>query len=86
MSNKRILKRNINEMVFDVVEECFYFQLMDASKTAQTEKLIDEAADFQDAMLSRINKAKGKVEFRAIVTEVESKAVSFVEALNALNR
>ena len=40
MSNKRILKRNINEMVFDVVEECFHHQMLDESKAPATEKLI----------------------------------------------
>jgi hypothetical protein len=84
MANKRILKRNINEMVFDVVEECFFFEMTAPSdKSAQ---LIDEAADFQDAMLTKINKAKGKAEFRAIATEVEAKAVYFVDALNGLNK
>ena len=52
MANKRILKRNINEMVFDVVEECFFFEMTAPSKSENSAKLIDEAADFQDAMLS----------------------------------
>jgi hypothetical protein len=86
MANKRILKRNINEMVFDVVEECFFFEMTAPAKSKNSAKLIDEAADFQDAMLSKINKAKGKAEFRAIATEVEAKAVYFVDALNGLNK
>jgi LysM repeat protein len=56
------------------------------SKSDKSAQLIDEAADFQDAMLSKINKAKGKAEFRAIATEVEAKAVYFVDALNGLNK
>jgi hypothetical protein len=86
MSNKRILKRNINEMVFDVVEECFHHQMLDESKAPATEKLITEAATFQDVILGRMHKAKGKTEFRAIVAEVEAKALTFVDALNALNK
>ena len=86
MANKRILKRNINEMVFDVVEECFFFEMTAPDKTAKSAKLIDEAADFQDEMLSKINKAKGKAEFRAIATAVEAKAGYFVDALNGLNK
>jgi hypothetical protein len=86
MANKRILKRNINEMVFDVVEECFFFEMTAPSKSDKSAQLIDEAADFQDAMLSKINKAKGKAEFRAIAAEVEAKAVYFVDALNGLNK
>ncbi len=48
MSNKRILKKSLNELVFDVVDECYYIQTLDASKEKATEKLIDEAATFQD--------------------------------------
>ena len=86
MSNKRILKRNINEMIFDVVEECFHHQMLNDSKAPETEKLITEAVNFQDVILGRMNKAKGKAEFRAIVAEVEAKALTFVDALNALNK
>jgi hypothetical protein len=86
MANKRILKRNINEMVFDVVEECFFFEMTAPDKADHSAKLIDEAAEFQDQMLTKMNQAKGKPAFRAIVIEVEAKANYFVAALNALNK
>jgi hypothetical protein len=60
--------------------------MLDESKAPATEKLITEAATFQDVILSRMHKAKGKAEFRAIVAEVEAKALTFVDALNALNK
>ncbi len=86
MANKRTLKRNINEMVFDVVEECFFFEMTAPEKAKKSAKLIDEAADFQDEMLSKMNRAKGKAEFSNIVKEVEQKAAYFVKALNDLNK
>ncbi|MEY4992040.1 MAG: hypothetical protein RI948_917 [Bacteroidota bacterium] len=86
MANKRILKRNINEMVFDVVEECFFFEMTAPDKADRSANLIDEAAAFQDQMLVKMNQAKGKAAFRAIVLEVEAKANYFVEALNGLNK
>ena len=85
MSNKRILKKSLNELVFDVVDECYYIQTLDASKEKATEKLIYEAATFQDSILSRMKKARGKAEFRAIVLDLEKKADHFVTSLNALN-
>ena len=85
MANKRILKRNINEMVFDVVEECFFFEMTAPDKADRSAKLIDEAAEFQDQMFTKMHQAKGKAEYRTIVTEVEAKANYFVAALNALN-
>lgn len=86
MANKRILKRNINEMVFDVVEECFFFEMTAPDKADRSASLIDEAATFQDQMLTKMNQAKVKADFRAVAAEVEAKAIYFVEALNALNK
>ena len=60
MASKRIFKKHLNEMVYDIVEECFYLQLTDESKIKKTDKLIDEAATFQDDVLSRIYKSKSK--------------------------
>lgn len=85
MSSKRILKKNLNTMVFDVVEECYNAQLTDVKKTAAADKIIDEAADFQSAFLTKINTAKSKADFKGFRTEIETKAVSFVEKLNKLS-
>jgi len=73
-------------MVYDIVEECFYLQLTDESKIKKTDKLIDEAAIFQDDILSRIYKSKSKKEFSEISTHVNEKAKYFVEKLNELNK
>ena len=40
MASKRTFKRHLNEMVFDIVEECFFLQLTDESKMKDTDKLI----------------------------------------------
>jgi len=85
MASKRIFKKNLNEMVFDIVEECFYLQLMDDSKSKKTNTLIDEAAEFQDDVLSRIYKSKSKKEFSEISAHVNEKAKYFVDKLNQLN-
>ena len=86
MASKRIFKKHLNEMVYDIVEECFYLQLTDESKIKKTDKLIDEAAIFQDDTLSRIYKSKSKKEFSEISTHVNEKAKYFVEKLNELNK
>lgn len=85
MASKRILKKNVNDMIIDIVEECFTLQLFDDKKTKKTDALIDEAADFQDDILTRINAAKNKADFKSIRADIEAKAVHFVEKLNALN-
>lgn len=73
-------------MVYDIVEECFYLQLTDESKMKDTDKLIDEAAIFQDDILSRIYKSKSKKDFSEISVQVNEKAQYFVEKLNKLNK
>jgi hypothetical protein len=32
MGNKRSLKKGLNEMVFDVVDECYFIQIADSKK------------------------------------------------------
>ncbi len=84
MPSRRILKKNLNAMVFDIVEECYNVSLLDDSKVDEANKIIDEAADFQDAYLSKISSAKSKADFKGFKDEIEAKAISFVEKLNKL--
>ena len=73
-------------MVFDIVEECFYLQMVDDSKTKKTEALIDETAAFQDEVLGKISKFKTKKEFIELTAYAGEKGKYFVEQLNALNK
>ena len=86
MASKRKFKKHLNEMVYDIVEECFYLQLTDDSKVKKSDKLIDEAAAFQDDVLSKIYKSQSKKEFSEISSHVNEKAKYFVQKLNELNK
>ena len=85
MASKRYIKRNVNNLVFDVVEECFTMQLFNPELTEKADKIIDQAADFQDRMLEKINAAKSKADFRPIQEEIEKGAIDFIQQLNGLN-
>mgnify|MGYP000400648345 CR=1 FL=1 len=85
MASRKYLKKNLNNMIFDIVEECFTIQILDDSKVAQADAIIDEAASFQDMILERINAAKTKADFRPITQEIEDAAISFINKLNGLN-
>ncbi len=85
MASKRELKRNVNNMVFDIVEECFTISLLNESKTEEAEKIIDETAEFQDEILVSISRAKTKKDFAPIREKIEKSAIQFIEKLNALN-
>lgn len=84
MASKRTIKKQLNGMIFDIVDECFSIQLYKSSQTEVTNKLIDEALDFRDAVLAQIHKAKTKKDYPAIYTSLEDKGVYFVEQLNGL--
>lgn len=84
MANKRQLKKALNNMIFDVVDECFSAQLYNEKKKGASDKLIDDAADFLEQTLSRISAASSKAEFRTIREDIESKADELFEAVNKL--
>lgn len=84
MASKRTIKKQLNGMIFDVVDECFSVQLYKPSEEEKTDKLIEEALDFRDEMLTRIHKAKTKKDYPAIYQALEDKGVYFVGELNGL--
>ena len=85
MASRKYLKKALNNMVFDIVEECFTIQLFDENKAEKTNVIITEAADFQDAILAEINKAKTKKDFAPINSRIEETALEFITKLNSLN-
>nr|MBP6272834.1 hypothetical protein [Fluviicola sp.] len=84
MANKRLIKKQLNGMIIDVLDECFSVQLFNGSKTAATETIIEEALSFGDAILAQVHQAKSKKEYPAIRQAMEDKGIYFVEALNGL--
>ena len=84
MASKRRLKKDVNAMIFDVVEECFTIQMADAKKTKETDLIIDEAANYQVDVLSKINSTNNKAEFKGLREEIETKAIDYIKKLNAL--
>lgn len=85
MASKKLFKKNLNKMVFDVVEECFSVQLYNPSKAEVSDKLIDEAVEFRNSMTEKIHAAKNKEQFKAIHAEVEDAAVDFIHKINDLH-
>ncbi|PHR46607.1 MAG: hypothetical protein COA32_10715 [Fluviicola sp.] len=86
MANIRDLKKEVNNMVYDVVDECYSIQLFDESKKKDTDEFIDEVADFQEEVMTEINKATSKKEFSVIRQNAEKKAEEWVKKLNKLQK
>lgn len=84
MASKRIFKRDLNKMVYDIVEECYSVQLFNDSKAEASDKLIDEAIVFRNGMTEKINKANDKKAFQVLHKEAEDAAVDFIHKINGL--
>lgn len=84
MANIRDLKKSINGMIYDVVDECYSIQLYNASKAEESDQFIDDAADFQDEIMSEIKKAKNKKDFKSIEKKVIKTQEEWVQRLNKM--
>jgi hypothetical protein len=84
MANLRDLKKGINGMIYDVVDECYSIQLYNDSKTEETDGFIDDAADFQEEIMSEIKKAENKKDFKAIEAKVMKTQEEWIKRLNKM--
>ena len=57
MASRRLVKKNINGLLGDVIEE-YYNALLngDVKDEAKVEALVDECADIADELIAKVNK------------------------------
>ncbi|MCX6295259.1 MAG: hypothetical protein NTX97_04175 [Bacteroidetes bacterium] len=92
MPNRRDIKKDINSVLGDVLEECYSEMLNHPDKNDdKINAIIDEAVDLADDLIARVNSSKKlksgkemKTTFQAIADELQDKAISYIEKLNAL--
>ncbi len=92
MANRRELKRNINGLLGDVIEECYNALIENEGENEkEVEAIVDEAVDLADALIMKANAAKSmkkrsevKKHFAEIKEELGEKVIGFIEKLNAL--
>jgi hypothetical protein len=85
MANKRTLKKHINAMVFDVIDECLYLQETQEEKAEKAEQLIEEVVSSYNDLIARINTGKNKADFNAVWNDFNERSDGFSEKLNALS-
>lgn len=92
MANKRNIKKDINSVLGNVLEECYSEMLNNPGvKEKEINTIIDDAVDLADDLISRVNNAKTievkkrKPHFKKIADELEEKAIGFIEKLNKLS-
>jgi len=79
MASKRDLKKHLNYLIIDVVEEAYNVQLSNPKKIEESDNFIDSVLEFHDTVITRINEAKNKADFRPIREEIEQKAMDFFQ-------
>ena len=92
MASRRIVKKNINGLIGDVIEEYYNSLLNDEVKSeAQVEKLVDECVDLADELISKVNSAKKlktRAEVKKLFAEVKDKlgdnVIGYIEKLDSL--
>jgi len=79
MASVKNLKKDINYVLSDIIEECYMWQMLqeDDKKANKAEKIIDEAIETFDVLIEKIHVKdveNKKAHFKAINKELEDKA------------
>ena len=84
MASKRLLKKNMKRMVYEILNECDYVIVSKGENAGSADKLIDEAVAFHNDLSIQIGNANSKSEFKSINDTIKTKSVDFVNKLNSL--
>lgn len=88
MASIRILKKDINYVLGDIIEECYTWELLNPkADTKKSEAIIEEAIATFDVLIDKINLKsvnKKKDHFKNIEAELEKKANELIAKVNKL--
>ena len=88
MASIKNLKKDINYVLGDIIEECYAWGLLNPkADKKESEKIIDDAIEAFDALIDMIHMKdvdKKKSHFKNIEASLESKAVELILRVNKL--
>lgn len=88
MASVKNLKKDINYILGDIIEECYVWQLVNPeADTSKSETIIDEAIVTFDELIEKVhtkNVENKKAHFKSINVELESRAKELLNKVNAL--
>ena len=88
MSSIKNLKKDINYVLGDIIEECYAWELLNpAADTNGTEAIIDEAIIAFDTLINKVQDKSidnKKEHFKGITLELEETANKLLEKVNKL--
>jgi SOS response regulatory protein OraA/RecX len=88
MASIKNLKKDINYVLGDVIEECYTWELLNPKADKKvSEAIINEAIDAFDALIEMVNAKKvenKKVHFKSVENSLEATAAKLIEKVNQL--
>ncbi|NRA11144.1 MAG: hypothetical protein HRT57_04210 [Crocinitomicaceae bacterium] len=84
MASKKLLKKRLKGMVFEILNDCDEVIVNEGKNADKADSLIDEAVDFHDEVIAKINVAKSKKDFNDIIADVTKAAEDFDKKVKSL--
>jgi len=88
MASIKNLKKDINYVLGDIIEECYTWELLNSKTDSKaTEAIIDEAIEAFDSLVEKVNMKNvenKKAHFKNITLELEEIANNLLEKINKL--
>jgi len=89
MASVKNLKKDINYVLSDIIEECYVWQMLqdDPKKADKAEKIIDEAIAIFDELIVKVNDKNvenKKAHYKAVKSELQTKGESLLAKIEKL--
>ena len=88
MASIKNLKKDINYVLGDIIEECYSWELLNPkADSKKSEAIIDEAIESFDALIDMVNTKdieSKKAHFKNVEAELQAKATKLIEKVNKL--
>jgi len=88
MASIKNLKKDINYVLGDIIEECYTWELLNPkADTKASEAIIEEAIEAFDSMIDMVHKKNvenKKAHFKSVEKELHAKADALIEKVNKL--
>lgn len=88
MASVKNLKKDINYILGDIIEECYMWELLNPGKdTKKSQGLIEEAITSFDSLIEKINDKKvenKKAHYKSVQSDLEKTAKELLAKVNKL--
>ncbi|MFK5879765.1 MAG: hypothetical protein QM478_09755 [Flavobacteriaceae bacterium] len=88
MASIKNLKKDINNVLGDVIEECYMWELMNPkADTKKSQAIIDEAVGAFDTLIVKMsekNVENKKAHFNSVQSDLETTAAKLLEKVNKM--